>query len=171
MSCNISSGRSLPCKDSQGGIKAVYLADFGTLGDATLGSSDEITAFSGSGNVFKYELKGANALTQTLNISRENGTTFVAQELTLTLPKLSKEDHKEFKLLTHGMVQAVVEDYNGVYHIVGLEHGADVSAGTAVTGTAMGDLSGYTFTLTANEPHFAPVYEDAVSFLDGFNVA
>ena len=35
--------------------------------------------------------------------------------------------------------------------IVGLEHGADVSGGTIVTGAAMGDLSGYTLTLTGME--------------------
>ena len=35
--------------------------------------------------------------------------------------------------------------------MVGLEHGADVSGGTVVTGAAMGDLSGYTLTLTAME--------------------
>ena len=32
-----------------------------------------------------------------------------------------------------------------------LEHGADVSGGTIVTGTAMSDLSGYTLTLTGME--------------------
>jgi len=34
---------------------------------------------------------------------------------------------------------------------MGVEHGADVSGGTIVTGAAMGDLSGYTLTLTAME--------------------
>ena len=35
--------------------------------------------------------------------------------------------------------------------MMGLENGADASAGTISTGTAMGDLSGYTMTLVANE--------------------
>ena len=35
--------------------------------------------------------------------------------------------------------------------LMGLEHGADVSGGTIVTGAAMGDLSGYTLTLSAME--------------------
>ena len=34
---------------------------------------------------------------------------------------------------------------------MGLQHGADVSGGTIVTGAAMGDLSGYTLTLTGME--------------------
>ena len=34
---------------------------------------------------------------------------------------------------------------------VGLEHGAEVTGGTIVTGAAMGDLSGYTLTFSAQE--------------------
>ena len=35
--------------------------------------------------------------------------------------------------------------------MMGLENGADVSGGTIVTGTAMGDLSGYTLTFSGQE--------------------
>ena len=34
---------------------------------------------------------------------------------------------------------------------MGVEFGAEVTGGTVATGTAMGDLSGYTLTLTAQE--------------------
>ena len=34
---------------------------------------------------------------------------------------------------------------------MGAEHGAEVNGGTIVTGAAMGDLSGYTLTLNAQE--------------------
>lgn len=138
--------------------------DFGALGTATQ-VDEEITAFDGTGTYFKYEVKGANSFTQTGNTSRENGTTFVQQELSLQLPKMSKEDHKEFKLLTHGLVQVIVEDYNGNYFVMGLENGAEVTAFSAATGAAMGDLSGYSLTLSASEAWTAPFYTDAVSFL------
>jgi len=36
--------------------------------------------------------------------------------------------------------------------LCGLKHGLDVSGGTIVTGAAMGDLSGYTLTLSGQEP-------------------
>ena len=44
-----------------------------------------------------------------------------------------------------------VEDHNGNVFMMGLEHGADVSGGTIVSGAGMADLSGYTLTLTAQE--------------------
>ena len=153
MACDLTLGRKEPCKDVVGGIKNIYFVDFGDLGTVTL-TDDEITNITGdSGDLtcFKYEVKGNSSLEQTVNASRENGTTFYEQTLNLTLKKLSKEDNKELKLLAYGRPHVVVEDYNGNFMMVGLEHGADVSGGTIVTGAAMGDLSGYTLTLTGME--------------------
>ena len=45
----------------------------------------------------------------------------------------------------------IIKDNNGNYFLAGIEHGMDVSGGTIVTGGAMGDLSGYTLTLTGME--------------------
>jgi len=106
---------------------------------------------SGTFEAFEYDLKGNSSFEQTVNSSRENGTTFFEQTLNLTLKKLSKEDNKELKLLAYGRPHVAVEDYNGNVMVMGLDNGADVSGGTIVTGAAMGDLSGYTLTFTAQE--------------------
>lgn len=150
MACDLTQGRKAPCKDVVGGITAVYFADFGDLGTATL-ASGEITDFSTDFTVFKYELKGSSSFEQSINSSRENGTTFFEQTLNITLPKLTKEDHNEIKLLAYGRPQIFVQDYNDNLFAVGLEHGAEVTGGTIVTGAAMGDLSGYTLTFTGQE--------------------
>jgi hypothetical protein len=161
MACDIAKGRKEPCKDVVGGIKNLYFVNYGDLGTVDItddATGEEITDISGytgdvAGNLtcYKYEVKGNSSLEQTVNSSRENGTTFYEQTLNLTLKKLSKLDNKELKLMAYGRPHVVVEDYNGNYMMVGLEHGADVSGGTVVTGAAMGDLSGYTLTLTAME--------------------
>jgi len=72
--------------------------------------------------------------------------------LNLTLKKLSVVDHKQIKLLSYGRPQVIVEDNNGNFFYCGLKNGMEVSGGTIVTGAAMGDLSGYTLTLTGQEP-------------------
>jgi len=133
-----------------GGIRAVYFTDFGDLGTITL-TNDEITDMSGTFTAFKYEVKGNSSFEQNITSSRENGTTFFEQTLNLTLHKLTKEDNKELKLIAFGRPHVAVEDYNGNVFLMGREHGADVSGGTIVTGAAMGDLSGYTLTLSAME--------------------
>ena len=150
MACNLTLGRKEPCKDVVGGIRAVYFTDFGGYGTVTQ-TNDEITDLSGTFTAFKYELKGNSSFEQTITASRENGTTFFEQTLNLTLKKLSKEDNKELKLLAYGRPHVAVEDYNGNVFVMGLEHGAEVTGGTIVTGAAMGDLSGYTLTLSAQE--------------------
>src|SRR5210317_709705 len=150
MACDLTRGRKEPCKDIVGGLKAIYFTDFGDLGTVTK-TDDEITDLSGTFTAFKYELKGNSSFEQTVNASRENGTVFYEQTLNLTLKKLSKEDNKELKLLAYGRPHVAVEDYNGNVFLMGLEHGADVSGGSIVSGASMGDLSGYTLTLTAQE--------------------
>ena len=73
----MSTGRKLACKDAVGGIKAIYLADYGTLGTATI-TAGLVTAFSGTTyTLYKYDVKSASGLEQTINSSDDNGTTFL----------------------------------------------------------------------------------------------
>jgi hypothetical protein len=161
MACDLTKGRALPCRESVGGIRAVYFVDFGDLGTITL-TSDEVTDIAGTFNAYKYELKGASSVSQTINASRENGTVFFEQVVNLTLPQLSKEDNNELKLMAYGRPHIVVEDYNGNAYLVGRENGADVTGGTIVSGAAMGDLSGYTLDFSAMERTAANFISGAV---------
>ena len=155
MACDLTLGRKEPCKDVVGGLKNVYFVDFGDLGTVTL-TNDEITNITGlnqDGNLtaFKYELKGNSSFEQAITSSRENGTTFFEQTLTLTLKKLTKEDNKELKLLAYGRPHVAIEDYNGNVFMMGLEHGAEVTGGSITTGASMDSLSGYSLTMVATE--------------------
>jgi hypothetical protein len=155
MACVLTTGRKVPCKSAVGGIKSVYFADFGTLGTATI-ASGEITAFSGTPDWFEFDVKGNSSLETTVNSSRENGTTFYTQTLNLTLTFLDKATQEELKLLAHARPHVAVEDYNGNFFLVGLEHGAEVVGGSIVSGAAMADLSGFTLTFEGQET--APAY-------------
>jgi len=164
MACDLTQGRKVPCKDVVGGINRVWFVDFGDLGTLTIGADDELTNATGTFSAYEYDVKGANSLEQNFNVSRENGTTFFEQVLNLTLTKLSKEDNKELKLIAYGRPHIFVEDYNGNVFLVGAYHGAEVTGGTAVTGSSMGDLSGYTLSLTGSEKLMA-------NFVDGATAA
>ena len=150
MPCNISLGYNEPCKDSVAGLTAVYFMNFNT-GSFTLNATDVVTSFPSGSTVFKYELKGTNGYTETVNTSRDNGTTFFSQELSLQLKKLTAEATKELKLLAYSRPKIVVADRNGNAFLVGKNEGADMTAGTITTGTAYGDLSGYTMVFTGQE--------------------
>ena len=153
MACDLSLGRIEPCKDSVGGLNAIYFVNFGDLGAITydVTNTDVIDAIAGTPNAYKYDIKGTSTFTQNIQSDRATGTTAFEQVLEVTLKKLTAVDHKELKLLAYGRPQVIVEDYNGNYFLAGLEHGMDVTGGTIVTGGAMNELSGYTLTLTGME--------------------
>ena len=149
MSCNLTAGRQEVCKDSVGGLQGVYFINFES-GSFTKNADGEITDLSGQ-TVYFYELKGTSAYTETVNSSRENGTTFFSQETTLNLKKLTNEMTTQLKLLAYGRPQIIVWTNSGDALLVGEEHGADLTAGTIQTGGALGDLYGYSVTMTAEE--------------------
>ena len=156
MSCDLTIGRLEPCKNSVGGIKHVYFIDFKDVGSWAVAATDAVTGMSKAdgvttANAYKYELKGGNNLEQTITSSRENGTTFVESTLTMVLKKQDTATHKEMKLLACARPFAIIEDYNGNFFLMGREHGAEVTTTAISTGTAMGDLSGYTVTMTSQE--------------------
>tara|TARA_B100001094_G_scaffold71189_1_gene67555 strand:- start:243 stop:767 length:525 start_codon:yes stop_codon:yes gene_type:complete len=155
MACTLTTGRKVPCKSAVGGLKTVYFADYGTLGTATI-TGGEVTALAGSPALFQFDIKGNSSLETAVNSSRENGTTFYESTLNLTLTFLEKATQEELKLIAHARPHVFVEDYNGNYFVMGLEHGAEVTGGSIVSGAAMGDLSGFTLTLVAQET--APPY-------------
>jgi hypothetical protein len=150
MACNLSAGRNEVCKDSIGGLAAVYFLNF-TTGSFTKNANGEITAFPSGSTVYAYTLKGTSAYTETVNTSRENGTTFFSQELTLNLKKLTNEMTTQLKLMAYGRPQIVVHTMNGDALLVGEIEGADLTAGTIQTGAGMGDLYGYSVTMTGQE--------------------
>lgn len=161
MACALSLGRIEPCKDVVGGIQAVYFLNYQNLTvtyDAT--NTDAIDTLGSGLTAYKYELKGTSSFEQTITSSRDNGTTFFDQTLNLTLHKLSKQSHKEIKLMAYGRPIVIVEDRNGNFFVAGLEHGCEVTGGTIVTGAAMGDMSGYTLVLNGQE-------QVPANFLDG----
>jgi len=153
MACNLSAGRNEVCKESVGGLAAVYFVNYtGSLANLTDGDSDDlITTLPAGLTAYKYELKGTSAYTETVNTSRENGTTFFQQELVLNLKKLTPEMTTQLKLAAYGRPQIFVATINGDCLLIGQQEGADLTAGTLQTGAALGDLYGYSLTFTGME--------------------
>ena len=153
MACNLTLGRNEVCKESVGGIAGVYFVNYtGSLANATNGEADDLIESLPAGlTAYFYDLKGTSAYTETVNSSRENGTTFFSQELTLNLKKLTNEMTTQLKLMAYGRPQIFVHTMNGDTLLVGQREGADVTGGTIQTGAAMGDLYGYSVTFTGQE--------------------
>jgi hypothetical protein len=160
MSCDIANGRVEACKDAISGLLNIYFINYGDLPvptasnptyDATNTDVIETWVPDAQLSLYKYELKGANGFEQTIQTSRDNGTTFFEQVLTVQLKKQDPATHKNVKMLAYGRPRIVVETRDHQYFLAGLDQGCDVTAGTVSTGTAMGDFNGYNLTFTAME--------------------
>ena len=156
MSCDIANGRLEQCKDSVSGLDAIFFINYGDYNSETdvtynVTNTDQIDDINGVSSLYKYELKGANSFEQAINSSRENGTTFVEQTLTIQLKKQDAATHKTVKLLAYGRPHIVVKTRSNQYFLMGLERGADLTAGTISSGVQLGDMNGYSLTFTAQE--------------------
>jgi hypothetical protein len=161
-SCDIAHGRLEACKDAMSGLDTAYFINFGIdPSDVTI-VSNEITAVSGVSTLYKFELKGANTLETTINSSRDNGTTFFDQVLTMQLKTQDVTAHDTVKLLSWGRPHIIVHTRNDQYFMVGLNRGADLTAGNISNGTQAGDFNGYSLTFTGQEK-LPPIFIDATT--------
>jgi len=164
MACALTQGYTLDCKDSLGGIKAVWFISSANVSSITEASGVVSAITKASGKVFyKYELvKNTGSLTETITASVENGTVYYAQELSIILNKLQANTRNEILLLAKNNLLAVVQDSNDKYWLLGRVQGLDITGGTSATGTAQGDRSGYTLTFTGGEKELAPEVNSSV---------
>ena len=151
MACELSTGFTLDCKDGIGGIKQIVLVDKTEVTSFTLDAEEIVTAINGpaSGDLYTYELPTqTGSFEETINFNRDNGTVFYTQTVNVMLQKLSSAKRLELQSVATARVIVFVEDTNGNWWAVGYEYGADLSTGTAATGTVLGDMNGYTLAFT-----------------------
>tara|TARA_R100000654_G_scaffold68275_1_gene97136 strand:+ start:436 stop:996 length:561 start_codon:yes stop_codon:yes gene_type:complete len=158
MSCDIIGGRTEQCKDAVSGLHAIYMINYGDLdvpSVVTYGTgdnTDQITAITGgTTSLYKFELKGNNSFEQAINSSRENGTTFFEQTLSVQLKRQDVKSTKNVKLISYGRPRIIIHARGDQWFLMGLDQGCDVSAGTISSGSALGDFNGYSLTFTGME--------------------
>lgn len=150
--CDVAHGRLEACKDAMSGIDAIYFINYGIQPqDVTTGANDIITQIAGVTHLYKYELKGANTLDTTIQTSRDNGTTYWEQVLSIQLKTQDLTTQQSVKMLAYGRPHIVVQTRSEQYFMVGLRRGADLTAGNIASGTGPGDFNGYGLTFTAME--------------------
>lgn len=162
MACLLTSGRLLPCKDGVGGINALYFIEYNSITPAYDVTNTNVLTDIGTVSANKFDVKSASNLIQTQTSSSDNGTTFVDQAITAVLQRLNHETDDQLKLMAYGRNHVVVEFKTGESVMVGIEFGASLEASTADSGTAMGDLQGYSLTINASERLAANFLEGSV---------
>lgn len=144
-------GITLDCSHSLGGIKTVYIANYGDVesvsADTSSGKIVSVT-MAASAKFKPYQFrKQTGSMTSTLTVDETAGVNYVSTELSLVFTKMETAKRLELSALSIGQLAVIVEDSNGVYWYLGKDDYVSVSAGGAQTGTAKGDGNNYTLTL------------------------
>ena len=152
MACSLTQGRAIDCRNSTGGISEVLIANFGDITiDAVL--AGVLTAITPTAATFyRYSLEKENgSLIETHTGSLENGTNFYDSVLDFNTKNLTASENEELMLLDQAQLFVIVKDMNEKYWTVGAYYAADKLSGTSVTGAAMGDHNGYTYSINSKE--------------------
>ena len=157
MACNLTAGIPLGCRDNAGGVANAWITDFSNITSVTQSSDpitgDTITQISGTGTFYAFELiRTSSQFTETVNASLQAGTVFYQDELVTYFAKMTQEKRNILKVLAQNQKLAIVfSDNNGQYWFMGQNYGSFISAGSQVSGQALGDANGLNMTFQALE--------------------
>ena len=163
MACNLTKGRTLSCTQAIGGIKKVYFTTWSkALWDSTVTFNiadvyqiDSLPTM----DVVQYDCR-PNLSQMTITTANGDATAgtpaFYDQACDVVLQKIDVASLPYLKEVGDSRVVAMVLDMNDRVWVLGLKYGARVTGGTIVTGTARGDMSGMTISISAQEEE--PLY-------------
>lgn len=160
MACTLTSGRTEPCRDAVGGLKAIYLANF--IEDGFTVAAGEATAINVAlTEVFKYELiADGNTFVETPTQDPNAGTTTYEKVLSVVLKKQNLASANELAIIMKARLLVVVQYRDGSYRVLGLEDGT-FQTGDFQSGGAKSEFNGYNLTFTATETTPSPYLDSA----------
>ena len=161
MPCALTSSFLIDCRDGVGGIKTIKVKEQPTTAtltaDFTLTSGTIAIAANSQTGWYRYDLRTETAnATWTGTGNEQNGTFFYDQALTIILSKVAVKLEYELKLLGQNRILIAVELNDGTYVLLGYQNGMTVATSAGGSGTAFGDLNGYTVNFIGREkdtPH------------------
>lgn len=178
--CDITSGFTLGCRDSSGGIKNLYILS-GSVSTINNASEGLINGITGSGVFYKFELfRQTSDFTENITSTPENGTIFYEQSVNAIFFKLQSSTRNQMRVLAKNPnLKVIVETNNGSvdgvgkFFYLGQENGLQLTGGSGATGTAFGDLNGYTLNFVGQEPEPASEVSGSVlaDVLDGITIS
>ena len=163
MSCDLTQGRLLSCKDAIGGVKEILWCVASNVEfDALVGG--EVNDILSNTTFYRWEInRNSGVFDQTVTASMENGTVFFSQALAFNMNKIEALVNEELHNAMKNRLVIIVHDNNDNWHVMGFRYGAEVSGGGVKTGTAKGDLNGYENNWTAEEREPAPLLAFALN--------
>lgn len=159
MSCAISSGYAIECRDSVGGVEAVYLIENSALYDAS--GNSLVTEVSGVVTVldkaadkrfWKFEVPRGTAMSEnSITSSIENGTFFYNFKVSFPINDRSATTRNIITTLAKNRLTFITQEGDGSFRMFGKDFGLTIENSTGGSGTALADRNGYVLTFSSQE--------------------
>lgn len=167
MSCNLTSGRTEPCKDTLGGVKAFYIAPYAYYNPSQYTiTAGELITFPAT-SVLRFETRtDANTAIETLGQNTE-----WQQSINMQLTKQEADVSQRLELLQKIESRVIVEYNSGGFRLFGLAHGITMQV-SSNTGGAFADFNGYDVAMDGLELTPTPFFTDLadVGFIEQGNI-
>lgn len=138
------------CDTSAGGVREVYVGDFGAVIPAAPSAGLISTASLASGAsklvIFRFR-PGSASMDTTANVDNDNGSSYVTTSVNMVFTKMESAKRVQMQALLAGGAMAIVLDNNGKYWLLGKDYPVQTSALTGATGQALSDANQYSITL------------------------
>lgn len=153
MGCSqVLNGIAADCQTNVGGIREVYIANYGDVTTIELDESSNMIKTITMAETAKFKRyafkKNTSSMTSTLNVDPANGVNFVQTDLTVVFAKQETVKRMEIAKLSLGELRVIVLDANGKYWFLGQEEFVSATSGSAETGTNRTDGNRYQIVLT-----------------------
>jgi hypothetical protein len=154
MPCAISSGYTIDCRESVGGVQTIWVIEKSKIASygATDGTLTGITMSPSGQTFYKIEVPRATAFaTNTITASAENGTFFYTHVVSFPINSRSATVRNLINVLAKNKCVFVTLEGDGVYRAYGLNFGLFMESAESGSGTALADRNGYMATFSSQE--------------------
>ncbi|QLG46059.1 hypothetical protein [Costertonia aggregata] len=157
----LTSGKRYGCKDSNGGIKKIYLAAFVPYSRNLFGFDGVLLTSIPTTFVYAFEMIGDNNSFQ----QSYDGIGY-SQTLNVEFKRQDVDTAIQMQSLNYIELRALILDKNDNYLVFGLDNGLTSDSLEILTGNSRSEFNGYRMIFTGKEKHTSPFVLDP--FNNGF---
>lgn len=158
MSCTLTTGIGLGCKDSVGGVKEFYIANKSTGDTITQNASGEVTAITVSGSWYRYTPRtGTSSYTDQPIGNREQGTFYAEQSATMVFNTRTQAKRNEIIKLGKANVYIIAKDQTDRLWLLGQDNGLELASSESGSGVQLSERNGYSLVFEGMEADLAPL--------------
>lgn len=156
MSCALTQGYNLDCRDNFGGLKETYVIPIDDVTITTTGSLITAIVNATGKRWYKYKLiSHTGEADDAMAFSRENGTGFSKQSLKFPINKMTTSVRDEILLLAKNRLLWITVDNNGKAWLYGKDFGMMLATASAKSGKTLADRNGFELAFESDEKEIA----------------